>query len=82
MAEGKQKKIVQRILFDAYLTSADGRLRRSYAGELKLLQKLGFREVERRMGTREDHCKITLEREVDRYPGVPVPSVPPYVITS
>lgn len=80
MAEGKQKKVTQRIVFDAYLTAADGKLRKSYSGELRRLQKLGFREVDRKLATREDHCKITLEREVDRYPGVPLPSVPPYII--
>jgi hypothetical protein len=79
MAEGKQKKVIQRITFDAYLTSAEGRLRKSYAGELRRLQKLGFREVDRRLASREDHCKISLEREVDRYPGVPLPTVPPYI---
>lgn len=79
MAEGKQKKVTQRIVLDAYLTAADGSLRKSYAGELRRLQKLGFREVDRKLATREDHCKITLEREVDRYPGVPLPSVPPYL---
>lgn len=80
MADGKQKKVTQQIVFDAYMTSAEGRLRKSYAGELKRLQKLGFREVDRKLASREDHCKITLEREVDRYPGVPLPSVPPYIV--
>lgn len=80
MAEGKQKKVTQQIVLDAYLTSPDGSLRKSYAGEVKRLQKLGFREVDRKLATREDHCKITLEREIDRYPGVPLPSVPPYII--
>ena len=79
MAEGKQKKITQKIMLDAYLTAPDGKLRRSHAGELRRLQRLGFRETDRRSGTREDHIKITLEREVDRYPGVPVPGVPPYI---
>lgn len=80
MAEGKQKKVVQKITLDAYLTSADGRLRKSYAGELKRLQKLGFREVDRRITDREDHVKIQLEREIDKYPGVPLPAVPPYTV--
>lgn len=80
MAEGKQKKVTQQIVLDAYMTSADGKLRKSYAGEMKRLQKLGFREVGRKLATREDHCKITLEREVDRYPGVPLPAVPPYIV--
>lgn len=78
MAEGKQKKVIQKITLDAYLTSADGRLRKSYAGELKRLQKLGFREVDRRITDREDHVKIQLEREIDKYPGVPLPAVSPY----
>jgi hypothetical protein len=79
MAEGKQKKVTQQITLDAYLTGPDGRLRKTYAGEMKRLQKLGFREVSRKLASREDHCKITLEREIDRYPGVPLPAVPPYI---
>jgi hypothetical protein len=79
MAEGKQKKVTQRLTLDAYLTSPDGKLRRSYAGEMRRLQRLGFREIDRRMAEREDHVKITLEREIDRYPGVPLPPVPPYL---
>jgi hypothetical protein len=79
MAEGKQKKVTQRIVVDAYLTSAEGKLRKAYAGEVKRLQKMGFREVDRRVTDREDHCKITLEREVDKYPGVPLPGVHPYI---
>ena len=79
MADGKQKKVIQSLVLDAYLTSADGNLRKSYAGELKRLQKLGFREVDRRVTDREDHVKIQLEREIDKYPGVPLPSVTPYV---
>jgi hypothetical protein len=79
MAEGKQKKITQRITLDVFLTSPEGKLRRSHAGELRRLQKLGFRETDRRIGTREDHVKVTLEREVDRYPGVPTPGVKPYI---
>jgi len=79
MAEGKQKKVTQRITMDVYLTAPDGSLRKSYAGEVRRLQKLGFREVDRKLASREDHCKLTLEREVDRYPGVPLPSVPPYI---
>jgi hypothetical protein len=80
MAETKQKKVTQRIVFDAYMTSADGKLRKTYAGELKRLQRMGFREVDRRITDREDHCKITLEREIDKYPGVPLPGVPPYIV--
>ena len=79
MAEGKQKKVSQRIHLDVYLTAPDGRVRKSYAGEIRRLQRLGFREVDRRIGQREDHVKITLEREIDRYPGVPLPAVPPYI---
>lgn len=79
MAEGKQKKITQRITLDVFLTSPEGKPRRSHAGELRRLQRLGFRETDRRIGTREDHVKVTLEREVDRYPGVPVPGVKPYI---
>jgi hypothetical protein len=79
MPDGKQKKVTQRISLDVYLTSPGGNVRRAHAGELKRLQKLGFREVDRRMASREDHVKVTLEREVDRYPGVPAPSVPPYI---
>ncbi|HEX2239761.1 MAG TPA: hypothetical protein VHJ82_01270 [Actinomycetota bacterium] len=79
MAEGKQKKVTQRIVLDAYLTSAGGGLRKSYAGELRRLQKLGFREVDRRLGRSEDHVKVTLERDIERYPGVPLQGVPPYI---
>ena len=79
MAEGKQKKVTQKITLDVYLTSADGRVRKAHAGELKRLQKLGFRESARKQGTREDHVRITLEREVERYPGVPLPGVHPYI---
>ena len=69
----------QKITLDAYLTAPDGKLRKSHAGELRRLQRLGFRETDRRIATREDHMKISLEREVDRYPGVPPPAVPPYI---
>lgn len=79
MADGKQKKVLQKITLDVYLTSPGGKPRKSYAGEVKRLQKLGFREIDRRIATREDHLKITLEREIDRYPGVPLASVHPYV---
>ena len=79
MAEGKQKKVTQRINLDVYLTAPDGRVRKTYAGELRRLQRLGFREVDRKIGGREDHVKVTLEREIDRYPGVPLPAVPPYI---
>lgn len=79
MAEGKQKKISQRITLDVYLTARGGKVRKSYAGELRRLHRLGFRETGRRLGTREDHVKINLEREVERFPGVPVAGVPPYI---
>ena len=79
MAEGKQKKVTQKITLDLYLTAPDGRVRKSYAGELRRLQRLGFRETDRRLGTREDQVRVTLEREIDKYPGVPLPAVPPYL---
>jgi hypothetical protein len=79
MAEGKQKRVVQRITLDVYLTAPGGKLRKSYAGEVRRLQKLGFRESARRMGEREDHFRVTLEREVERFPGVPLPGVAPYI---
>jgi hypothetical protein len=31
------------------------------------------------MGSREDLFKVTLEREVERFPGVPAPGVHPYI---
>ncbi len=80
MAEGKQKKVTQRITLDLYLTAPDAKPRKSHAGEMKRLQRLGFREVDRRMAAREDQVRVTLEREIDRYPGVPLPSVPPYIV--
>jgi hypothetical protein len=79
MAEGKQKKVTQRITLDVYLTQPGGGLRKSHAGEVRRLQKLGFREVDRKMGGREDHFKLSLEREIDRYPGVPLAAVAPYI---
>ena len=79
MAEGKQKKVMQKLTLDAYLTAPGGSLRKAYAGEVRRLQKLGFRETDRRMGQREDHLRISFEREVERYPGVPLPGVPPYI---
>jgi hypothetical protein len=79
MAEGKQKKVIQKITLDAYLNAPGGKLRKAYSGEAKRLQKLGFRETDRKMGDREDHVRIAFEREVERYPGVPLPSVPPYI---
>lgn len=79
MAEGKQKKVTQAITLDVYLTAPDGGMRKSYAGEMRRLQKLGFRETDRRLGSREDHLRVTLEREIDKYPGVPLPAVPPYL---
>jgi hypothetical protein len=79
MVEGKQKKVTQRITLDVYLTAPDGKVRKSHAGEIRRLQRLGFRETDRRIASREDHVKLTLERDVDRYPGVPVPGVHPYI---
>lgn len=79
MADGKQKKITQRITLDVYLTAPGGNLRKSYAGELKRLSRLGFRETDRTLGSREDLVKVTMEREVERYPGVPAPGVHPYI---
>ncbi len=79
MAEGKQKRVTQKITLDVYLTAPGGNLRKSYAGELRRLQKLGFRETDRRLGSREDHVKVFLEREIERYPGVPLPGVAPYI---
>lgn len=79
MAE-KQKKVTQQIHLDVYLTAPDGKVRKSHQGELRRLQKLGFREIDRKIATREDHVKVVLEREIDRYPGVPLPAVPPYLV--
>jgi len=79
MADGKQKKVTQRITLDVFLTAPGGNLRKSYAGELKRLSRLGFREIDRKLGGREDHMKVTMEREVERYPGVPEPGVHPYI---
>jgi hypothetical protein len=79
MAEGKQKKVTQRITLDVFLTAPGGKVRKSYAGEIRRLQKLGFRETGRRMANREDHFRVTLEREVEKYPGVPAPGVHPYI---
>lgn len=79
MAEGKQKKVTQRITLDVYLTAPDGKPRRSHAGELRRLQRLGFKETDRKLASREDHVRITLEREVERFPGVPAPGVHPYI---
>ncbi|MDQ3985541.1 MAG: hypothetical protein M3280_03480 [Actinomycetota bacterium] len=79
MAEGKQKKVNQKLTLDVYLTTPGGKPRKSYAGEIKRLQKLGFRETNRRVVDREDHARLTFEREVERYPGVPLPGVAPYI---
>lgn len=79
MADGKQKKVTQKIMLDVYLNQPGGKPRKSYAGEIKRLQKLGFREMDRRIGDREDHVRLALEREVDRYPGVALPTVAPYL---
>jgi hypothetical protein len=79
MVEGKQKKITQRITLDVYLTAPDGKPRKTHAGELRRLQKLGFREVDRKLASREDHVRVTLERDVERFPGVPAPGVHPYI---
>jgi hypothetical protein len=80
MADGKQKKVTQKLTLDVYLTSADGKIRKTYAGEVRRLQKLGFRETGRKLGGRDDHVKLNLEREIERYPGVPLPAVPPYIL--
>ena len=79
MAEGKQKKVTQRITLDVFLKAPGGAPRKSHAGEIRRLQKLGFRETNRKIASREDHVRLTLEREVDRYPGVPLAAVPPYI---
>lgn len=79
MADGRQKKVMQRIHLDLYLTAPGGRVRKSHAGELRRLQKLGFREVDRKLGSREDLVKVVVEREVERFPGVPVAGVAPYI---
>ncbi|MBA2426258.1 MAG: hypothetical protein H0V60_04130 [Actinobacteria bacterium] len=79
MAEGRQRKVTQRVILDAYLKAPGEALRKSHAGEVRRLNKMGFRETGRRTGSREDLVKITLEREVDRYPGVPLPPVEPYI---
>jgi hypothetical protein len=79
MAEGKQKKVTQQIRLDVYLKAPGEGPRKNHAGELRRLQKLGFREVNRQTKSREDHVLITFERDVDRYPGVPLPPVPPYI---
>ena len=78
MAE-KQKKVTQTIHLDVYLTAPGGKPRKAYAGELKRLQKLGFRETDRKVSDRQDQVKVTLEREIERYPGVPTPAVAPYI---
>jgi hypothetical protein len=79
MADGKQKKVTQKLTLDVYLTAADGKIRKTHAGEVRRLQKLGFRETSRKLAGREDHVKLNLEREIERYPGVPLPAVPPYI---
>lgn len=79
MAEGRQKRVSQKIALDVYLTAPGGSLRKAYAGEVRRLNKLGFRETNRKVGSREDHFRITLEREIERYPGVPLPGVAPYI---
>lgn len=79
MADSKQRKVAQKITIDVYLTAPGGKPRRSHAGELRRLQRLGFKESGRKVLSREDHVRVTLEREVDRYPGVPLAAVPPYI---
>jgi hypothetical protein len=79
VAEGKQKRITQRVTLDVYLSAPGGKPRKTHSGELRRLGKLGFRETDRRLATREDHLKVTLEREIERYPGVPTPAVAPYI---
>ncbi|MDQ5814926.1 MAG: hypothetical protein M3516_01335 [Actinomycetota bacterium] len=75
MAEGKQKKITQKLTVDVYLKAPGGQPRKSHAGELRRLQKLGFRETGRKLASREDHVRVDLEREIERYPGVPLASI-------
>jgi hypothetical protein len=79
MADTKQKKINQKIALDVYLTTPGGKVRKRYSGELRRLQKLGFREVNRRVIDREDRVRVYLEREVERFPGVPIQGVSPYI---
>ncbi len=79
MAEGKQKKVTQSVTLDVFLTGPGGKPRRSHSGEVRRLQKLGFRETNRRIANREDHVRVTFERDVERFPGVPLPGVPPYI---
>lgn len=75
----RRHKITQRIVLDVYLTAPGGKLRKSYGGELRRLQKAGFKETKRKVGERQDQVKVTLEREVERYPGVPAPGMAPYI---
>jgi hypothetical protein len=35
--------------------------------------------VARKSTTREDKFRVTLERDIERYPGVPLAAVPPYL---
>ena len=79
MADGRQKKITQQITLDLYLRAPGAGLRKAHAGELRRLQRLGFKEVNRKSTTREDKVRVTLERDIERYPGVPVAAVPPYI---
>jgi hypothetical protein len=79
MAEGRQKKVTQRITLDLYLRAPGAGPRKSHAGELHRLHRLGFREVARKSTTREDKVRVTLERDIERYPGVPLAAVPPYL---
>lgn len=79
MAEGRQKKVTQTVTLDVYLTAPGGKMRKAYEGEVRRLQKLGFRESNRRFAEREDHLRVTFEREIERYPGVPLPGVAPYI---
>jgi hypothetical protein len=79
MADGRQKKITQQITLDLYLRAPGAGLRRAHAGEIRRLQRLGFKEVARKSTTREDKVRVTLERDIERYPGVPLAAVPPYL---
>lgn len=79
MADGRQKKITQQITLDLYLRAPGAGLRKAYAGEFRRLQRLGFREVARKSTSREDKFRVTLEREIERYPGVPLAAVRPYL---
>ena len=79
MAEGKQKKVIQQITLDVYLTAPDGNMRKSYGGEVRRLQRLGFREVNRRIGERdrETLSRLPMLRGDDRRPAADGSSLHP-----